>query len=479
MKRLFSISLAAALTLSLAGCAAASAAPAVPETTATPETAPTEAAPAAAEFYTVSDGYSYGNTGFNAGDAWYSLDYRLGYALVTRTDYATATRQVLCSVPGCTHDSESCPAWVPGRGTGLEIFTAGDKVYVYHPVVTMHYEGSWEDFYAEVVEPKLQQRPDGLEDLTEEEVVAYYKNLYAERSAPTGFYCIEGNGASRQNVETSQNLPQGIVYWCDGTALYGQSVAGTNGDTPTGCRVALADGSVTTFPMLQEENILGAQGSRLLTAHPVTDGPLPDPNDVGWEVYRGLLQNATVEYDWLDPVTGERSKVLERPHDGSTFGTQDFLGLRDGKLYFEDWTLLEEGNSQREAFCVYDTATGQQQDLLRPIPDASMQLPYGTVVGLPDLAAQQGQYLWFTGYDLNGENLAWVLDTRSGTLTAVEQQMAGTQLPHQAVLYAAQTEDGRFLLKTGETETGYDYGLMEIGAFLQGSTDYTPVTAAP
>ena len=478
MKKLFSLGLAAALTLSLAACAPKAESPAVPETTATAEVAAAEAAVPAGDFYSISSTY-VNSPGFNTGDAWYSLENHLGYCLVTKTDYATATRSVVCSVPGCTHDSESCPAWLPGRGTSLEIFTAGDAVYVYHPVPTMNYQGSWDNYYAEVVEPKLQERPEGLENLTEEELVAYYKNIYTERSAPTGFYCIEGNGSSRKNVETSQNLRQGILRWCDGTALYGQSMDGTNGSTPTGCRVDLTDGSVTTFPMMQEENIVGAQGTKLLTTHPVTDAPLPSPNEVGWEVYWDLLQKATMEYDWLDPVTGERSKVLERPHDGSTFGNMDFFGLRNGKLYFEDWAPLEEGGSQRNAYCAYDTAAGQWQDLLRPIPDASMHLPYGNVVGLPEIAAQQGRYLWFTGSDnVNGENLAWVLDTQSGALTKLEQKMEGKNVSALAVRAAAFTDDGRFLLQTGEDENGDTYALIDAEAFLQGSTDYTPVTPA-
>lgn len=478
MKKLFSLGLAAAMALSLAACAPKAETPAVPEATATSEAAAAEAAPTAGEFYTVSNSY-YPN-GFNAGDAWYALEAHLGYCLLTRTDYATATCSVVCSVPGCTHDSESCPAWLPGRGTSLEIFTAGDTVYVCHPVPTMNYQGSWDNYYAEVVEPKLQERPAGLENLTEEELVAYYKNIYAEASAPSGFYCIEGNGASRKNVETSQNLRQGILRWCDGTALYGQSEAGANGVTPTGCRVDLADGSVTTFPMVQEENIVGAQGTKLLTTHPVTNTPLADPNEIGWDVYWSLLQNSTVEYDWLDPVTGERTKVLERPHDGSTHGNADFFGLRDGKLYFEDWAPAENGDPQRNAFCAYDTATGQWADLLRPIPNESMRLADVTVAALPDCAEQQGRYLWITGSDYaGGENLGWVLEPQSGTLTAVEQQMERATLPHEAVLYTAQTNDGRFLLQTGEDENGDTYALIDAEAFLQGSTDYTPITPAP
>ena len=63
---------------------------------------------------------------------------------------------------------------------------------------------------------------------------------------------------------------------------------------------------------MQYEKIVGAQGGRLLTSRPVADAPLPDPGQ-NWEAYDAAMQNAVVEYDWLDPATGARSKVLERP----------------------------------------------------------------------------------------------------------------------------------------------------------------------
>ena len=65
-----------------------------PEDAATPAPAPQEettaqtAAPAG-DFYAISSNYLAGD-GFNTGDAWYSLESHLGYALVTKTDYATA-----------------------------------------------------------------------------------------------------------------------------------------------------------------------------------------------------------------------------------------------------------------------------------------------------------------------------------------------------------------------------------------------------
>ena len=120
MKHLLSLGLAALLALTLAACGGQD--PAVTESPAepqTPETAPaqtTEAAlPAVAgDFYAVQGTMGY-NSLFNAGNIFYELRPQTGYCLLYKIDCATATRQVLCSVPGCTHDSESCPAWLPGR----------------------------------------------------------------------------------------------------------------------------------------------------------------------------------------------------------------------------------------------------------------------------------------------------------------------------------------------------------------------------
>ena len=476
MKRLLSLGLTGLLALGLTACGESAAAPSVPQATQTPETAPAEAAPASAAFFALGSGDT---ADFNTGDACYSLQAYLGYVLIMKTDYATATRQVLCSVPGCTHDSEACPAWLPGRGQSVQLFAVGDTVYAYHGVPTMRYQGSWEDYYAEIVEPHLAQPSEALAGMTEEEILTFYRNRYAEASAPAGLYVIEGDGASRRNIQASQDLTNVTVGWCDGTALYGYALSEPAVSNSTGYRISLADGAVTTFALQQQEQILGAQGHNLLTSRTVTAAPLPDYNDEGWDAYDAVLHTATVEYDWLDPATGARTKVLETPHDRTNFGTEAFHGLCNGKLYFDDATPLEEGGSQRDALCVLDAATGEWQDLLRPIPDPSMHMPRVTVAGLPDIAAQQGRYLWITGSDnVNGENRAWVLDTQTGTLTAVEQTMEEFMLPNYAVQLMAQTDDGRFLLETGEGEDGPRYALMAIDAFLQGSTDYTPVAAS-
>ena len=469
MKRPYCMMLALTLAASLAACGGADgnapSATAAPEAAATAETAPAEETPAVAgDFYTLTNGP------FNTGDACYVLDPHTGYCLVTKIDYAAAEQRVLCSVSGCTHDSDACPAYVPGYGQSAFLFTAGDTVYVYHGVPAMRSQGSWEEYYAQSVEPHLEEWQAST-GMTEEELVAFYRGLYAERSAPAGLYVIERKGASRRDVTCSQDLTNIVLGWCDGMALYGYDGELLYDDAATGYRVSLADGSVTTFPLQPYEWVMGAWENRLLTCRVLTEMPLPDPAD-SWDVYSAVLQNAVVEYDWLDPATGERSKILERPYDGSTYGNGDFCGVQDGKLCFEDRTVLENGGYQCNGYYLYDPATGRRQDLVRPLENESMQLSPVLTGAPPETAALQGRYLWFHGSSGNygGDDLLWALDRQTGELSAIRQKADGAPWPVQVLALAG---DGRFLVNTAAE--GAAYALIDAEAFLQGSTDYTPV----
>ena len=92
--------------------ACASATDATPLTTPTPEpTATATPTPAAGDFAWLNRH----DSSFNSGDAYYEMVYRNHGGLLLKTDYATAAQTVVCTVPGCTHDSADCPAWFPGR----------------------------------------------------------------------------------------------------------------------------------------------------------------------------------------------------------------------------------------------------------------------------------------------------------------------------------------------------------------------------
>ena len=478
MKTRIPVVLALAATLALTACAPAQTADA-PQNVQTAESAETAPEPQTAEpagaFFTV-EAWNATEPIFNAGDAYYMLDptYHLGYCLLTEIDYATAEQRVVCRVPGCGHDTDACPAYFPGKGRELCVFTVGETLYVYRPVVTMHYEGSWDDYYAEVVAPKLQERPQGWETLTDEELLIYCRGRYAEQSAPAGLYVIEGGGTSRREMTCTQDLASTFMHWCDGAALYGYAYDALPTGNSAGYRIALADGSVTTFPLMQYEKIVGAQGGRLLTSRPVADAPLPDRNQ-NWEAYDAAMQNAVVEYGWLDPATGARSKILETPYQPQDGNVYLFRGLQGGKLYFHK----EEHTSAGARLCgiwAYDPAAGTWQAVVDPLAHDSMFLRWAGAATLPGTAEQAGRYLWLEGSRGSVLDLGWIWDAAQNELTAIQQTMAGDPYA-RPVRSVAQTDDGRFLVRTayqGEGES-YDYGLIDIDAFLQGSTDYTPV----
>ncbi|UWP67340.1 hypothetical protein [Subdoligranulum variabile] len=473
MKHLVSFGLTAVLVLSLTACAAPPRTPA-PETARTPETATAETAAEPSGFYRT------GST-FNTGACFYSLQpHSPGYFLVTETDYATASRRALCSIPGCAHDSSDCPAWFPGTGLEYSLFTAGEDVYLYHSTPAMAYDGSWEQYRAEVVEPAL-ENPGGH---TEEELIRYYQNCYREAVTPACLYRIGEGGAVRETIELSRQIPNIGFSWCDGVALYGE-YSGQNGDTE-GYRISLADGQVTTFPMMANELIRGAEKDRLLTSRIVTDAPLPDPAMVGWDIYEAAMQNTVVEFDWLNPSTGTRSKVLEQPGDGTADGTAAFRGLANGMLYFVNY-----GEDEQAAVRALDSATGQWQTVLQTLPDPAAQLRSEPTAALPEAAESQARYLRLDGSDVwQGLNLGWILDSESGELHTVSQKVEGA-LYETAVMPLALTDDGRFLLCTAQKDSGEEpisaygitdlrvedcYSLQPVEDFLQGRTNYTPVT---
>ena len=474
MKPMRTLVWAMVLALSLTACGGQTPAESdsLPESQ-TPETAPAqtteEPLPAVAgDFYAVQGSMGY-NSLFNAGEFFYELRPRTADCLVYRIDCATATRQVLCSVPGCTHDSESCPAWLPGLLWDYTIFAAGDTVYIYK-YRTSWEELDWDTYYQNNVAPYLgEEFTRG--GMTPEEFTTYHRNRYTQRTQPACLYAVERDGSAQKRIDLSENLEGTVTLgWCDGTALYG-SMHTISADPSLGYRVDLATGQVTNFALQPGESVLAAWGKRLVTGRFVTQIPLPDAETDG-EAYQAALQNSTVECDWLDPATGQREKLLELP--GKLFTeNSDFCGMAGGQLYFEERENQPGGGNVRVALRSFDLETGQWQD----VPEDGAWLKDPTVVGLPHIAAQEGRYLWFSDGDGNGNVRMQILDRTTGIL----QETALT--PRQAVGQEdlgrlPLTDDGRFLLCLDGMGGKYDfdYALIDAEALLQGSTDWTPVT---
>ena len=485
-KRLTALALSALLALTLAACgeragdtapaaspdatAESAAGTAAAEKDAAPTAAPAEAAfPAVAgDLYAVRGATGF-DTLFNAGDVLYELRTCTGNSscLLWKIDCASATRRILCSVPGCAHDSGACPAWLPGRLWDYMVFAAGDKVYVYK-YRTNWDDMDWDTYYQNNVGPSLDDEA-AREGMTPEEFTEYHHDLFLQKVQPACLYAVQQDGSSRQCIDLSENLEGTVrLAWCDGTALYGSSGDADNG----GYRVDLASGQVTNFEMQPQETILGAQGRRLLTERIVTQVPLPDGQNEP-DLYQAVLQNSTVEVYWLDPAAGQREKVLELEGKLFTEGSS-FLGAAGGRLYFDERETQPGGANIRKALRAFDLTAGQWQDVPQPQTNGSTWLNDTTVVGLPGIAEQAGRYLWFEGYE-NENMTVQILDTDTGTLykTPLTPKMARNQQDRGRLPL---TDAGRFLVCTEWDEPfEFDYALIDAEAFLQGSTDYTPV----
>ena len=70
---------------------------------------------------------------WNTGDALYELrdaSNMTPEALVLKTDYAALTQSVYCDIPGCTHDSDACPAYL-ASDLCVGVMAVDGTVYTY------------------------------------------------------------------------------------------------------------------------------------------------------------------------------------------------------------------------------------------------------------------------------------------------------------------------------------------------------------
>lgn len=305
--------------------ACASATDTTPLTTPTPEpTATATPTPAAGDFAWLNRH----DSSFNSGDAYYEMVYRNHGGLLLKTDYATAAQTVVCTVPGCTHDSADCPAWFPGRYSYYCPFVADGAVYVLNASF-FHTDRTWEKYREEHLTPQLDST-----DLTPEELEAHYYGLWQQQSAAPQVYRLTDDG------KTCIDLPaESVDYvfdFCDDAALYGVMTSGTNGQNTKAVRVDLTTGELQSVPLEPTEYFVTCCDGALLTVRYVTDAPLPDD----FEQFRAAVQSATVEFDRYDPRTGERRKLIERPYNIADERLSGYLGTHNGKLYFEEREAL-------------------------------------------------------------------------------------------------------------------------------------------
>lgn len=119
---------------------------------------------------------------WNTGDALYELRWN-GVAsgtdsgILLRTDYDTLTQALYCTVPGCAHDSDACPAYLSDWSC-MGVLAVDGTVYVYP---TELHAGS-------------------------------NKTIYR----------VDPAGGRTAVTDAPDELPEELVFsWCDETSLYG------------------------------------------------------------------------------------------------------------------------------------------------------------------------------------------------------------------------------------------------------------------
>lgn len=123
MKRVFTLLLF--LPILLSGCSKSSSAASSPSSAVQETTPPTETVGPAITLCTASTPEGYYNCGNYSGDG----------SLLSYLDYSTMTESPLCTLPGCTHNSDSCPAFYPldGETRPFGVLVAGDHLLVIQP----------------------------------------------------------------------------------------------------------------------------------------------------------------------------------------------------------------------------------------------------------------------------------------------------------------------------------------------------------
>lgn len=99
------------------------------------------------------------------------------------------------------------------------------------------------------------------------------------------------------------------------------------------------------------EHYLAGFDGALLTCRYVTDAPLPTDA----EQYAAAIQSATVEIDRLDPRTGARTGLTERPYSNADYENNGcFIGVYNGKAYFEEREIIPGSGFRRTVLTAVD-----------------------------------------------------------------------------------------------------------------------------
>ena len=336
--------------------------------------------------------------------------------ILLQTDYDTLTQAPYCTVAGCVHDSDACPAYLSDWSC-MGVMAVDGTVYVYPT------------------------------------------ELHADSSNKT-IYRVDPVGGRTAVMDAPAELPEEITFsWCDETSLYGAPYP-TAHKPNTLYRWDWQNNTVQSVPLMADETIVACDGTRFLTARVVTDGQWPAFGNNEQE--DAIYSSARWEYDWLDPADGTREKIFDR-----TYADGYFTAYYDGKIYYTGNFRNVYTDDQECSLLYYDTANDTEKTLLETLPLNS----YATDLSasfVPAFAGTQPRYIRAIEGSVPFDE--YLMDIETGELyPAPKITVEGVTRP--AVL-AAVTADGRWVTmsnpRDSEDPAYAVYALWDPAAYLAG-----------
>lgn len=456
------LAITAALVLTLAGCGhtapniapTAAIAPETAETTVGPAAEPTRGSGTLRMLTAAADGVYY--QAFN--DAELHHTGTLGCTWVYAVDEQTGDARPVCSLPGCAHDSDTCPARSDGNMTLC--YGDGDEVYLlmfYYNDETSYYR--WERINADhterillaEVEPGLSVVGRGV---AVDDANLYYSVLTDDNRYQT-LWAVDKTGGQAQKICTWDDL-------ADGTGEY----------APEMYTLLEVGGQQMTFAKMIQSNDALTKAMQICTVN-LTDGSVTPR-----QRYERDAGNVLVQGDGME--------------------TRSLIS------YHDDYLILTEGSRGGLADCDYQSGAvsfvDAAADTLTPVADGlpttqNKRECYYSLTGFAD-----GWLLWVdecgrdeSGYG-TGDNTTRQYFCRDGVKTELTQRryVQGKDVQNIRILDAQQGRvlaayDSKFdtVQNVDEDGTLYTrpmsldvYGVIALDDLLAGSTNFTPLNFA-
>ena len=235
-------------------------------------------------------------------------------------------------------------------------------------------------------------------------------------------------------------------------------------------------GELTTasLPFVQLDSVLGAVGSRVLLTRIVSDMPLPE-GEGNEEMRDAVLQNSLREYDLYDPATNTIEKVFDEPYYAENHNElKGYLGYSGDKLYFGvTYTDSASAFSTRNTLVSYDRTAGTWQEECSADSKGGEYSNFGPLL-------QEGQLRLVVLWRGTDTLTLYSIDNSARYEVPYEEaRSSGADASGNVNFPIALTGDGRVLVTDGYVYrngvAASRYALIDLGAYLAGSREYTAV----